>query len=105
MRVPAMSAVQKADNLRERLAGGTDIVLPGQTAKLLRTPAHRLATAVLLGALEDAAKGDSKIRRAARNWLQADQALYSARVCCEALGIDYDAAIGRLKRRWRGGRD
>lgn len=94
-------ALEKVDTLRERLVGGTDAVLPGQTAKLLRTPEHRLATAVLLSALEDAAKGDSKIRRAARNWLQADQALYSARVCCEALGIDYDAAIGRLIRQWR----
>lgn len=48
--------------------------------------------------------GLSKIE-AARNWLRAEPG-FTARECCEAIGIDYDAMMARLEREWasHGGR-
>ena len=50
----------------------------------------------------DAAHGpvDCEERRDARAWLQDHSRLYSARLCFETLGKDYDAVQKLLLKRW-----
>ncbi len=39
-------------------------------------------------------------RDAARTWLRGEPG-FSARECCEALGVDYEAMLKRLEKEWR----
>lgn len=70
-------------------------------------PEAWLAFEVLVRAIEDANAapiGPRDARRdAARAWLCDDAQSYSARLCCEALNIDYELLRERVTRGWRSG--
>lgn len=88
---------------------------PTATAELRPTrwpvsePERRLMMDVLRGAIEDSMRQTPRMlggRRAmrerddARAWLRDAGAVLSVRVCCEALGIDYDAMRVALEGQW-----
>jgi len=73
--------------------------------RVVGQPERWLALEALCAAVEDAAstpKGPRDARRdAARAWLLDDAKGYSARLCCEALGIDYDVLRERIEQTWK----
>lgn len=87
------------------------VLLPTQRAQAAvadRQPGEvRLAIESLAAAVDDSCRaGDDELRHGARMWLREDagnpllQPMYSARLCAEASGIDYDALMRRLQYLW-----
>lgn len=71
-------------------------LIPGEAA---------LALDIVRAALEVACapaetKQERQERDDARAWLRDGSRLYSARLCIEVLGVDYDALLARLTRAW-----
>lgn len=60
------------------------------------TPEQRLAYAMVAHALRDLRGPHDDLRRDALGWLGRRSARLTWRTCCEALGIDADAAAARL---------
>ena len=66
------------------------------------TPEKRLALDMLLAAITDVTRVPKSWRHrqdadGARAWLMDEGALLSARMCCESLGVDYEAFRQRLR--------
>jgi hypothetical protein len=66
-----------------------------------RSEGERLAAQCIAMALLDAERKAPKLRDDARDWLQDAASLFSARVCFESLGLDYDAVMTKIENRWR----
>jgi hypothetical protein len=97
-------AVSSVDAVLEKLGGG-EMSAMRQEPRKLKSGEHKLALEMLELALKDAVTPPSTKKKAlnreeARAWLRDDAAIFSARVCFEALGIDYDAAIQKLEQQW-----
>lgn len=100
-REPPRHSIESVDAVLDRL-GGAEMGAMRCEPRKLKTGEHKLAAKVLQLALEDAERpNECATRRDARAWLRDSAAIYSARVCFEALGIDYDAAIEKLRNQWR----
>jgi len=106
---PEAPAVRAVDTFVADLIGEStepNQVLPGQegqqSALAAVVPGElRLAAEVITLAWETAhLPFDCEDRRDARAWLQDASKLYSARVCFEALGKDYDVVRVLLAKRW-----
>jgi hypothetical protein len=66
------------------------------------TPEKRLALDMILAAITDVTREPKNWRHrqdadGARAWLMDEGALLSARMCCESLGVDYEAFRQRLR--------
>jgi hypothetical protein len=103
-----MSTVAGMDADIERLLGGSDPsdALPAPHTAL--SGEQLMARKMIRSALADAARpGEgmkvTRQREDARAWLMDAAALLSARVCFEALGIDYDGAKVALEKAWAAG--
>lgn len=100
-------AVSSVDAFLNELAevdpGGVPAIAAARRSAIAtRAPGEvALAEDVIDMALASAALPyDCEARKDARAWLQDGSRLYSARVCFEALGIDYDAAMEALAKKW-----
>jgi hypothetical protein len=82
----------------------SDVLVPPPAANA--EPERRLAFDMLTMALEDIQSRGRTVRqcrhrRQARAWLRDDGRVLSARLCCEALGVDYDLLRAKLEAAWR----
>ena len=87
------------------VADPTDVDTWLRRQRVAGQPERWLALKALLVALDDAwstPSGPRDARRdAARAWLLDDVTGYSARLCCDALDIDFDAMRERVQATWR----
>ena len=60
---------------------------------------RRLMASLLTQAIFESNYGPPSERAEARAWLR-EVPFLTARQCCEAVGLDYDAAIAKLTMRW-----
>lgn len=102
--------VTRAAGLLAELATGGVSLDPVDAEAMLRARGryagsgeHRLAVDVLLDAIAYALSQPRtpkgvQYRSEAIAWLFDDAPMYSARLCCDAVGIDYDAMRQRLAR-------
>ena len=78
-----------------------------------RSPEAQLIVALIDGALRDAewvpskgmriwdARAVLRIRDEARAWLRGNWGLLMAEQCFEVLGLDYEATMERIEKKWR----
>ena len=103
------SAVKTVDSFIRDLGGngeGLQPLMPAaesrRSALAVRCPGEiALAAEFLQMAIEEAdSPYDTEDRQNARAWLLDHSAIYSARLCLEAMGADFDAVCDALKKRW-----
>ena len=74
----------------------------------IQTREQKLALEMLALAIDDAETGGGHIKGTlkeenkadARAWLLDVTKLYSGGLCCEGIGIDYDAMLAKLEAKW-----
>lgn len=96
------TTVASYDEAIGELSPHDPLTVPAQARRGLFAAAseRRLMAEILQQAIDEARSSVLEERReAARAWLRA-QPGFTARECCEALGIDYEATMKALERQW-----
>lgn len=88
------------DAALQEMFGDDEHVAP--TASRALSPEQRLMLDVLTQAIEEARSAKRpRAREDAQLWLRGADARLTAELCCEALGIDYEAMMARLEATWK----